>query len=52
MSDSSLDKDAINIFPYDFVKENEVIATKSQEGYEVISPNKISLSSKRDNNNR
>ena len=41
MSDSSLDKDAINIFPYDFVKENEVIATKSQEGYEVISPNKI-----------
>ena len=26
-----------DIFPYDFVKENEVIASLSENGYEVIS---------------
>tara|TARA_B100001059_G_scaffold181585_1_gene182581 strand:- start:5156 stop:6646 length:1491 start_codon:yes stop_codon:yes gene_type:complete len=32
-----------NIFPYDFVKENEVIANFSQDGYQVISSKDISL---------
>ena len=42
MSDISLRQNRFNIFPYDFVKENQVIATKTSDGFEVISPNKIS----------
>ena len=42
MSDISLRQNRFNIFPYDFVKENQVIATKTLDGFEVISPNKIS----------
>ena len=43
MSDISLRQNRFNIFPYDFVKENQVIATKTSDGFEVISPIKISL---------
>ncbi len=42
MSDISLRQNRFNIFPYDFVKENQVIATKTSDGFEVISPIKIS----------
>ena len=35
-------KNISDIFPYDFVRENEVIASfDSSSGYEVISPNKL-----------
>ena len=37
-----MDKEKFNILPYDFVKENQIIASKDPHGYEVISPNKIS----------
>jgi general secretion pathway protein E len=43
MSDIPLRQKIFDIFPYDFVKENQVLATKTSDGYEVISPNKISL---------
>ncbi len=32
-----------DIFPYDFVKENDVIASLTEAGYEVTSPNVISI---------
>ena len=41
MSVSSMDREKFNILPYDFVKENQVIASKDSDGYEIISPNKI-----------
>jgi len=41
MSSSSIDKEKFNILPYDFVKENQIIASQKTHGYEVISPNKI-----------
>ena len=37
-----MDREKFNILPYDFVKENQIIASKDPYGYEVISPNKIS----------
>ena len=37
-----MDREKFNILPYDFVKENQIIASKDPDGYEVISPNKIS----------
>ena len=43
MSELADIKNVSDIFPYDFVRENEVIASFSNKGYEVISPNKISL---------
>ena len=43
MSISSMDREKFNILPYDFVKENQIIASKDPDGYEVISPNTISL---------
>ena len=42
MSDTEVRHNTFNIFPYDFVKENQVIANMTKDGYEVISPNKIS----------
>ena len=42
MSDTKVRQNTFDIFPYDFVKENQVIANKTEDGYEVISPNKIS----------
>ena len=42
MSRSSEDRKKFNILPYDFVKENQIIASQNGEEYEVISPNKIS----------
>ena len=42
MSDTEVRHNTFNIFPYDFVKENQVIANITKDGYEVISPNKIS----------
>ena len=42
MSDTEERHNTFNIFPYDFVKENQVIANMTKDGYEVISPNKIS----------
>jgi general secretion pathway protein E len=42
MSDKELRQNTFDIFPYDFVKENQVIANMTKDGYEVISPNKIS----------
>ncbi len=41
MSISSADRKNFNILPYDFVKENQIIASQNGEEYEVISPNKI-----------
>ena len=41
MSSSNIDKEKFNILPYDFVKENQIIASHKVSGYEVISPNKI-----------
>ena len=43
MSELADIKNVSDILPYDFVRENEVIASFSNKGYEVISPNKISL---------
>ena len=37
-----MDREKFNILPYDFVKENQIIASKDPDGYEIISPNKIS----------
>ena len=37
-----MDREKFNILPYDFVKENQIIASNDPDGYEVISPNKIS----------
>ena len=37
-----MDREKFNILPYDFVKENQIIASKDPDGYEVISPNTIS----------
>ena len=42
MPDTKVRQNTFDIFPYDFVKENQVIANKTEDGYEVISPNKIS----------
>ena len=33
-----------DILPYDFVRENQVIASETKDGYIVISPNKLSIS--------
>ena len=41
MSDTEVRQNTFDIFPYDFVKENQVIANMTKDGYEVISPNKI-----------
>ena len=41
MTISSMDITEFNILPYDFVKENQIIASYDSDGYEVISPNKI-----------
>ena len=41
MSSSSIDKEKFNILPYDFVKENQIIASQKTHGYEVVSPNKM-----------
>ena len=41
MTISSMDREEFNILPYDFVKENQIIASHDSDGYEVISPNKI-----------
>ena len=42
MPDTKVRQNTFDIFPYDFVKENQVIANNTEDGYEVISPNKIS----------
>ena len=42
MSDTEVRQNTFHIFPYDFVKENQVIVNMTKDGYEVISPNKIS----------
>ena len=42
MSDTEVRQNTFDIFPYDFVTENQVIANMTKDGYEVISPNKIS----------
>ena len=42
MSDTEVRQNTFDIFPYDFVKENQVIVNMTKDGYEVISPNKIS----------
>jgi general secretion pathway protein E len=44
MSSSSIDTATFNVLPYDFVKENQIILTKNDEGLSVTSPNKISPS--------
>ena len=36
-----MDKEKFNILPYDFVKENQIIASQKTHGYEVVSPNKM-----------
>ena len=37
-----MDKEKFKVLPYDFIKENQIIASQSDEdGYEVLSPNKI-----------
>ena len=41
MSSSSIAKEKFNILPYDFVKENQIIASQKTHGYEVVSPNKM-----------
>ena len=41
MTISSMDREEFNILPYDFVKENQIIASQDSDGYDVISPNKI-----------
>ena len=43
MSDSIKENIQTNIFPYDFVKENEVIAVQNGKGIIVSSPKPISL---------
>ena len=42
MSEVSDNKNISDILPYDFVRENEVIASFNSDGYEILSPNKIS----------
>ena len=42
MSEISDIKNVSDILPYDFVRENEVIASFNSDGYEILSPNKIS----------
>ena len=37
-----MDKEKFKLLPYDFIKENQIIASQSADGFEVISPNKIS----------
>jgi general secretion pathway protein E len=41
MSEISDKKNVSDILPYDFVRENEVIASFNSNGYEILSPNKI-----------
>jgi general secretion pathway protein E len=41
MSSSSIDIETFNVLPYDFVKDNQIIASHIKDGYEVVSPNKI-----------
>ncbi|NCX25122.1 MAG: type II/IV secretion system protein, partial [Proteobacteria bacterium] len=36
-----MDKEKSKVLPYDFIKENQVIASETADGYEVISPTKI-----------
>ena len=36
-----MEKDKFKLLPYDFIKENQIIASQTSEGFEVISPNKI-----------
>ena len=36
-----MDKEKFKVLPYDFIKENQVIASQTADGYEVISPTKI-----------
>ena len=36
-----MDKEKFNILPYDFVKENQIIASQKTHGYEVVSPKKM-----------
>ena len=42
MSESSKENIKTNIFPYDFVKENEIIAVQNGKGIIVSSPKPIS----------
>ena len=42
MSELSDSKNISEILPYDFVRENDVIALLNSDGYEILSPNKIS----------
>ena len=44
MTTSDQNSQNFSILPYDFVKENQILATKTNTGYEVISPKKISPS--------
>ena len=41
MSELSDSKNISEILPYDFVRENDVIALLNSDGYEILSPNKI-----------
>ena len=43
MSDPGQENIITDLFPYDFVKENEVIAVKNGKGIVVSSPKQISL---------
>ena len=36
-----MDKEKFKVLPYDFIKENQIIASQTSNGFEVISPNKI-----------
>ena len=42
MSEISDKKNVSDILPYDFVRENDVIALLNSDGYEILSSNKIS----------
>ena len=37
-----MDKEKFKLLPYDFIKENQIIASQSADGFDVMSPNKIS----------
>ena len=44
MQEESAENIKSDILPYDFVRENQVIASETKDGYIVISPNKLSIS--------
>ena len=43
MSESQVESNKSDILPYDFVKENEVIVSRTDNGYVATSPKELSI---------